>query len=172
MPQPIKKIIKNPPKPKKKQTTHFHKVKLAREKAKQNQEYGTSKLEERFARDFLDRLGIEYVYQYKMGSLKRYLDFFIPLYHAAIEVDGDYFHSNPLIYEEKDLNGMQKRNKKIDEEKNSWCRRNGIPLIRIWEKDINEHPARVMEYLKETFHIYDEKKKREDEMNKRHNSKI
>ena len=31
-------------------------------------EYGTSKLEERFARNFLDKLGIKYVYQYKIGN--------------------------------------------------------------------------------------------------------
>lgn len=52
MPQPIKKVVKNPPKPKKKQTTRLHRLKMKREKLKGDQEYGTSKLEEKFARIF------------------------------------------------------------------------------------------------------------------------
>lgn len=71
-----------PPKPKKtplKRSQRPHK------------EYGTSKLELRFAKEFLDKLGIEYIYQFKAESIGRYFDFFCPTANVIIEVDGDYW---------------------------------------------------------------------------------
>ena len=47
---------------------HTEKKKWART---HKQEYGTSKLEERFAKNFLDKLGVEYKYQYKAESIGR-----------------------------------------------------------------------------------------------------
>lgn len=41
---------------------------------------------------------------------------------------------NPKLHEEKDLNKTKKWNKKVDEMKNKWCSKNGVPLIRILEK--------------------------------------
>ena len=52
--------------------------------------------------------------------------------------------------------------------KNKWCSRNGVPLIRIWEKDINEHPEDVLTFLKEKLGLLKEKKARDDKFNKRH----
>lgn len=110
------------------------------------QEYGTSKLEMRFAKNFLDKLGIDYKYQFRMESIGRYLDFYIPECNVAIEVDGDFYHSYGLVYEQ--MSPMQKKNRRVDEQKNHWCAINGIKLIRIWEHDINEHPESVMKMLK------------------------
>lgn len=130
------------------------------------QEYGTSKLEERFAKNFLDKLGIEYVYQFKMESIGRFLDFFIPSCDIALEIDGSYYHAYGLVYEQ--MNPMQKKNKRVDEQKNHWCAVNCIKLIRIWEHDINNHPESVMEMLKkELFSAMKEKEKR-SKMKKRH----
>lgn len=159
MPQPIRKnIAKELPKKKKKklQTTHAAKVREIRKKMKGNQEFGTSKLEERFARDFLDKLGLKYTYQYKAASIGRYFDFRIcpDLRGPIIEVQGSYWHGDPRIYEEKDLNKTQKRDIKIDEIKRKWCARNGVKLIYVWEKDINETPTRVMEMLKNELKPY------------------
>lgn len=125
---------------------------------KRNKEYGTSKLEEKFAQNFLVRLGVNYVYQYKMGSIGRYLDFYLPEYRIGIEVDGDYYHSYGLVYEE--MNPMQKRNHRVDNEKNKWCSRNGIFLVRIWEHDINKHSEKVYDYLKQLLDKRKEKTKR------------
>ena len=154
MSQPIKKNISSiVPKKKKKKllTTKAARIRRARERAKGNQEYGTSKLEERFARDFLDKLKIPYVYQYKAESIGRYFDFrvFPDLHGPIIEVDGDFYHGFGLLYEE--MSPMQKRNHKVDEIKNKWCSRNCVPLIRIWEHDINKNPEMVMKYLKDVF---------------------
>ena len=162
MPQPIKNIVKNtlPNKgrcrKKKLETTHAAKVRAIRKKMKGSQEYGTSKLEERFARDFLDRLGIDYEYQYKAESIGRYFDFrlFPNLKGPVLEVDGSYWHADPRIYEGKKLDKTQQWDLKVDEIKNQWCRRNNVPLIRLWEKDINEHPEKVKSYLKEVLKPY------------------
>lgn len=168
MAQPIKKSVGKKPIKRKKQTTRAARVREIRKKMKGSQEFGTSKLEERFAKNFLDKLGLNYIYQYKMVSIGRYLDFMLTDYHVAIEIDGDYWHGNPKLYEEKDLNKTQKWSKKVDEMKNKWCSRNGVPLIRIWEKDINEHPENVLTFLKEKLGLLKEKKDRDDKFNKRH----
>ena len=169
MSQPIKKSIGVAPSRRKKklQTTKAARVREMRKKMKGSQEYGTSKLEEKFARDFLDRLGVDYVYQYKAVSIGRYFDFrLFPEQHGPVlEVDGTYWHADPRVFEGKKLNKTQQWDKKVDEIKNKWCSRNGVPLIRLWEKDINEHPTMVMEYLKEVLKPWmdgsiDEKKKR------------
>jgi very-short-patch-repair endonuclease len=168
MAQPIKKSVGKKPIKRKKQTTRAARVREMRKRMKGSQEFGTSKLEERFAKNFLDKLGLNYIYQYKMVSIGRYLDFMLTDYHVAIEIDGDYWHGNPKLYEEKDLNKTQKWSKKVDEMKNKWCSRNGVPLIRIWEKDINEHPENVLTFLKEKLGLLKEKKDRDDKFNKRH----
>ena len=168
MAQPIKKEVGRTPTKRKKQTTRAARVREIRKKMKGSQEFGTSKLEERFARNFLDKLDVKYIYQYKMASIGRYLDFMLTDYHVGIEIDGDYWHGNPQLYEEKDLNKTQKWSKKVDEMKNKWCSRNGVPLIRIWEKDINEHPEKVLTFLKEKLNLLNEKKDRDNKFNKRH----
>jgi very-short-patch-repair endonuclease len=133
---------------------------------KGKQEYGTSKLEERFARDFLDKLGVNYTYQYKAESIGRYFDFYLNDYRVLIEVDGDYYHSYNLLYEQ--MSPMQKHNKRVDEEKNRWASLNRIPLLRIWEHEINEQPKKVMDFLKEKLRIFDKNKKISDGKKKRH----
>lgn len=166
MAQPIRKEIKNPPKPKKIQTTKAARVKKYKERMKAKYEYGTSKLEERFAHNFLDKLGVKYVYQFKAESIGRYYDFYLPEHRLLLEIDGDYYHSYGLVYEQ--MSPMQKKNKRVDEQKDHWALINGIPLIRIWEHDINEHSEKVLQMLKERLYLADEENKRKENFNKRH----
>ena len=102
-------------------------------------------------RDFLDRLGVRYVYQYPMGTTKRFIDFKIENMPVCIEVDGDYYHAYGLL--EEQMNAMQRKNRRVDEYKDRWCLMNGIRLIRIWEHDINSHPEAVMERLRKELGI-------------------
>lgn len=141
MPQPIKKTRTVKPKPKPKNT-------IGDKKKKKHPEYGTSKLEDRFAREFLDRLGLKYIYQFKAESIGRYYDFRIEPRGPIIEIQGSYWHGDKRLYEEEDLNKTQKRNIKVDEKKKKWCEMNGIDLIYVWEKDINENPEKVMRFLR------------------------
>jgi very-short-patch-repair endonuclease len=93
-------------------TVHPKKKKSTVKGKRKHKEYGTSKLEEKFARDFLDKLKVKYIYQFKAESIGRYYDFYLPENQLLIEVDGDYYHSKGLIYEE--MCPMQKKNKRVD----------------------------------------------------------
>lgn len=126
--------------------------------------YGTSKLEEDFARNFLDKLGLEYEYQFEARDIGRFYDF--KCGNVLIEIDGDYFHANPLLFEENKLNTMQKRNKRVDEYKDRWALSHGYPIMRIWEHDIRNNPEKVINMLKERFYINDKKKTTYNNMSK------
>lgn len=143
---------------------------IIRKRAEQNKrphpKYGTSKLEARFAKDFLDRLNVRYVQQFYADDIKRYYDFYLPDYRLLIEVDGDFYHSYGLVYEQ--MSPMQKRNHRVDGIKNEWALSRGIPLLRIWEHDINEHPSKVMRTLREWLGLAEEKKIKDDNKRKRH----
>lgn len=133
---------------------------------REHEEYGTSKLEERFAKNILDNLKLKYIYQYKAESIGRYFDFYLPEYNVLIEVDGDYYHSYNL--DESEMSPMQKKNKRVDIQKTHWALMNGKPLLRIWEHDINEHPEKVKEQLKNFLGLAKEDLNKKNNMKKRH----
>ncbi len=135
---------------------------------RRHKEFGTSKLEKKFMEEFLDRLGVEYEYQYKAESIGRYYDFRIKPNGPIIEIQGTYWHADPRVYEDKNLNRTQRRDRKIDEVKKTWCALHGIKLIYIWEKDINENPSKVMKLLKEEIGEGEAKRKINENKKKRH----
>lgn len=111
--------------------------------------YGTSNLEVLFMKNFLDYLGIEYVYQKEFQTLRRVFDFYLPKQNVIIEVNGGFFHGDPRFYAPDKLNNMQKKNKRVDEKKKYWADLNCIPLIYIWEYDIHNNPDMVLNLLRE-----------------------
>lgn len=146
--------------------------------------YGTSKLEEYFAKQFLDKLGLKYVYEYEVKKIGRFYDFAIVFHQEReylmenkhnvicvkqygqnitisflIEIDGSYWHADPRIMEHKKLNNTQRHNKFVDYVKNKYCERNGIKLIRIFEYDIKNNPKIVIEELKKVLSEQEKKKK-------------
>lgn len=138
-------------------------------KERKHKEYGTSKLEERFAKEFLDKLGIKYTYQFKAEDIGRYYDFLIESPAGSkiiVEIDGDFYHGYGKVWEEK--NPMQKHNEFVDRIKDEWALMHGIPIIRIWEHDINDNPSKVMKLLIELVGKYNEKYIRKQNKNKRH----
>ena len=86
-----------------KQVTNRKKVnskKVATEKTKNHPLFGTSKLEEKFAKDFLEKLEVRYIYQYFINEIGRYYDFAVFLGNenelrpgdmVLIEIDGGYW---------------------------------------------------------------------------------
>ena len=168
MKQPIKRkstsLTKNKPK---KRTAP--KVKTTKRAVRKHPQYGTSKLEEDFARDFLDKLGVNYQYQLEAKDIGRWFDFYLQEHNLIIEIQGSYWHGDSRIYEEKDLNKIQKKNIKVDEYKQKWALTHGIPIYYIWEKDIRENPKMVMEELKKRLYIQE---KEIEKKNKRHINKI
>ena len=134
--------------------------------------YGTSKLELDFARDFLDKLGVKYIYQYEAKDIGRFFDFAVTVYDKVnfimeekdgincikqegqnvpisflIEIDGGFYHSDPRVVNERKLNPMQKHNKVVDFIKDRWSGLHGMPLLRIWEYDIRKNPKKVFDDL-------------------------
>lgn len=154
------------------------KTKVVKTKRKvHRQKYGTSKLETFFAQNYLDKLELNYVYEYEAEDIKRFFDFAVvatmpnteivyvenngiisisqkknmvrPI--LLFEVDGGYYHNDPRVVDESKLNPMQKHNKFVDGLKNEWCEKHHIPLLRIWEYDIHNNPLQVMKSIKETL---------------------
>ena len=143
--------------------------KQKKSKERKHKEYSTSKLEERFAKEFLDKLGIKYTYQFKAEDIGRYYDFLIESPAGSkiiVEIDGDFYHGYGKVWEEK--NPMQKHNEFVDRIKDEWALAHGIPIIRIWEHDINNNPSKVMKLLIELVGKYNEKYIRKQNKNKRH----
>ena len=155
--KPRSKTVKKKRKP---TTSEIIKKNIARSK-KPHPKYGTSKLEKKFAKDFLEKLGVEYEEQFEARDIKRYFDFKLEG-RILIEVDGSYWHSYGKVYEE--MNPIQKRNARVDEIKNKWAHSNGYKLIRIWEHDINNNPQKVFEVLRKELNIVS----KENEKKKRH----
>lgn len=140
-----------------------------------------SKLEAYFAKNFLDKFGVRYVYEWEAKDIKRFYDFAVVAISEdsdvvveekngvvslsqkyndvrpclIIEVDGSYYHGDPRVVEESKLNNMQKQNKIIDEYKNEWCRVHHIPILRVWEYDIMNNPKLVMDMVKEALNRLD-----------------
>lgn len=166
-----KKNITKPKKTVRKRTASKVK-KTTRKTVRVHHKFGTSKLEEDFARDFLDKLKVRYVYQFEAKDIGRFYDFYLPDVNLIIEIDGSYFHSDPRLVKEENMNPMQKHNKRVDEYKDRWALMHGIPLIRIWEKDIRENPKMVMDELKKRLYIETEKKSLIEKKAKRHINKI
>ena len=83
-----------------------------------------------------------------------------------MEVDGDYWHSYNTEYEK--MTPTQKKNKRVDEQKNLWAVSHGIPVLRIWEHDIRSNPTMVLNMLKEHIAHGVEKVKLLEEKKKRH----
>lgn len=160
--KPRSKTIKKKKKP---TTSEIIKKNIARSK-KPHPKYGTSKLEKRFAKEFLDKLGIKYEEQFEAKDIKRFYDFFLPDYRVLIEIDGDFYHGYGKLHEEK--NPMQKKNARVDEIKNEWAAMHGIPLIRIWEHEINETPEKVLNMLRDRLGVESEKLKIKEDKKKRH----
>lgn len=124
-------------------------------KEKKHPEFGTSNLEKKFAKEFLEKLNVDYQWQFKAESIGRYFDYYIPSANLLIELDGDFYHGYNILYE--NMSPMQKKNNRVDRDKDKWAKEHKIPLIRIWEHEINKEPSKVMNMLKTEIKIYTEK---------------
>lgn len=95
----------------------------------------------------LKTLDFDYIKEYNISLWS--FDFYLPRHDILIEVDGDYFHSNPLIYTNGPVTKTQKINKYRDDKKNLFCKENNLKLMRFWEKDILGDEQCVLQKLLE-----------------------
>ena len=81
----------------------FEKEVVTKTDLKKEKKYGTSKLEFDFAKEFLDKNNIVYIYQYEVKEIGRFFDFAITSYRDksylfekksginSVKQDGQYF---------------------------------------------------------------------------------
>lgn len=163
--------------------------KVSTHKKRKHHDYGTSKLEIYFAKEYLDKMGLKYIYQFEAKDMKRFFDFAImsnykkdyvmetkdgvksvkqdgqlPFIDLLIEVDGGYYHSDPRVVNEDKLSPMQKHNKFVDKLKDTWAGMHCIPLLRFWEIDIKQNSKFIKEEIKK--YVKDCSKKRQIKENK------
>lgn len=74
-------------------------------------------------------------------------DFYLPKYDLYIEVDGDYFHTNPKFYPDGPKTKTQWKNFYIQKKKDKYCVDNNISLLRFWECDILNLPDNIKERI-------------------------
>lgn len=96
----------------------------------------------------LEDMGIEYIRFFYAKPIKAFYDIYVPHKNTLIEVDGDFYHCNPINYPEA-IYEVQKKNQLRDQEKNNWALSNGYNLLRFWEHDINNNPEDVKNILRD-----------------------
>ena len=62
----------------------------------------------------------------------------------------------------------QKKNARVDKIKDEWALSHGIPIIRIWEHDINNNPEKVKKMLIDRLDIRNEELIIKENKKKRH----
>lgn len=102
--------------------------------------------------DFLYLLNIDYeeektIYPYSF-------DFYLPDCDTYIEVDGDYYHSNPKIYKNGPIHKIQLKNYNRDSKKNRFCEIRNMKLIRYYEYDILNNISGILFDIKEKINVF------------------
>jgi very-short-patch-repair endonuclease len=90
---------------------------------------------EREFKKLMKELGIKILPQKIVGG--KIYDFYIPSTNTLIEIDGDYWHGNPEVFEEQ--NGMQRRAARNDGYKNVLAKGLGYNIERVWESDLKNN---------------------------------
>ena len=104
-------------------------------------------LPEKMVREWLESNNIKF--KQEVGFLRKYfVDFYLPNHKTIIEVYGDYWHSNPDIYDvynndkskkKLHLNQVEKINSNHDEVRKMELESYGFKVKILWEKDIYEN---------------------------------
>jgi len=91
---------------------------------------------------------LDYERQHYVREIKSYYDFKIYSTNTLIEVDGDFWHCNPITEFREPKYKCQFKNLNKDKIKTKWCEDNNVDLVRLWETDINENTENVVNVLK------------------------
>lgn len=71
-------------------------------------------------------------------------------FNILLEIDGDFWHANPSIYDRNNLHEVQIRTLNNDIIKNEMVRKTNIKLIRFWESEVTAEE--FFEKLKEVLY--------------------
>lgn len=95
-------------------------------------------------KDILNELNIPFKHQFRLNN--HLFDFHLLNTNVLIEVDGDYWHSNPKKF--KKLNKIQLEQKIKDNRNNEIAKENNFILLRFWENDILNNVENVKNVLR------------------------
>jgi very-short-patch-repair endonuclease len=86
--------------------------------------------------NFLKSIGLKHESEY---YIKYYsIDIAFNDKKLAIEIQGDFFHSNPKLYPDGPICNIQKRNFYNDSKKHKYLKEQGWQLLELWESEIND----------------------------------
>lgn len=103
---------------------------------------------QKIVNSILEKNNINYLNEktFKYYSVDNYLI----EHNLIIEVMGDYFHVNPLIYtDSNDINNMQKKDIDRDKSKHTYIKKyQGVEILYLWESDIKNNHLLCEELIK------------------------
>lgn len=94
--------------------------------------------------DVLRQLGVATLPQYAIhdarGRFAAVIDYFLPDFGVALEVNGTFWHSDPRAYPNGTEKPSQERAASLYARKEGLLRQRGIPLVEVWEMDFRDNP--------------------------------
>lgn len=99
---------------------------------------------EKAFQSILKKNGVSYQLQYILKN--KIFDYYLPDTKTLVEIQGDYWHGNPEVYES--FSGYQKYIKKRDVDKKNIALGMGYNFVEFWEKDLKENKSSIVEELK------------------------
>lgn len=92
--------------------------------------------------DALNTLRIAHEPQTKIGF--NVVDTYVPSLRLVIEVQGDYWHCNPVKYPAGPINEIQRKRIASDKGLATYLRNHGYDLVVVWESDIRKYGAKAL----------------------------
>jgi len=124
-----------------------------------------SKLEQAVASECLNIFGDQslcvHTKKHKLNHLKKWYspDFYDPTHNLIIEINGDFFHANPAVYDENKifLRGQTFKELRKDEIQRYEVLKQYSNVYIVWEYDWKYNKSGVLQMLKEIKHAHDTK---------------
>lgn len=118
------------------------KQKAAGISAQQSHRYKINSIE-KIVQIMLEKSGLDFEYSVIMGFFQ--FDFGNKKNRILLEVQGDYWHGNPEIYQ--NFNSIQIANKQKDIIKKEFAEKHGFKLFYIWENEIKNNDFSVIQEM-------------------------
>lgn len=132
---------------------HMEKLYNGRNKAINENKFFDSKLEKRICNIFND-LNLSFIRQFHFSNYKHPYDFKLLNTHIIIEINGDFWHCNPNIYNENYYHKIKHKTAKEiweDDKKHiEIANKHNHKVIEIWESDMSSmNDIELTNYIKE-----------------------